>query len=305
MNVLVVGESLLDIVSDTAGHVAAVPGGSPANVAVGLARLGLRPTFVTHLAPDDAGETIRAHLESAGADIVAVDTATPTSTATATIGTGGAASYRFEIAWNLSDAALDDAIATHGPLHLHAGSIAAVMQPGADAIASAIEGPLVASMSFDPNIRPGLIHDREAALHSVRRCLSRADVVKASDEDIAWIEPGEDPVKVASRWLALGPSLVVVTLGSDGAWALGTFGQVFVPARTVDVVDTVGAGDSFMSALIAGWLAFTCDSSRGTVGELTEEQARDLLVDCVTAAAITVGRRGAQPPTRAELTAAR
>ncbi|WP_062213752.1 PfkB family carbohydrate kinase [Demequina oxidasica] len=305
MNVLVVGESVLDVVNDTAGEVTAIAGGSPANVAVGLARLGIRPTFVTHLGQDDAAAVIRAHIESTGATIVVVDTATPTSTATATIGSDGGATYEFAIAWNLSATALEEVVATRAPLHLHTGSIATVMRPGADAVASVIRGPLVASMSFDPNIRPGLIHDRDAALQQIRACLTRANVVKASDEDIAWMAPGEDPVRVAARWLECGPSLVVVTLGAVGAWALGSFGSVFVPAREAVVVDTVGAGDSFMSALIAGWLELVGDSSRGPARSLSEVEARDLLLDCVTAASITVGRRGAQPPTRAELIEAR
>lgn len=300
---MVVGESIMDVVRDRSGGLRGAPGGSPANVAVGLGRLGVATTFLTHLGRDDAGGEIRSHLEDSGSRVVVVDPSTPTSSSTATIGADGSAEYEFDIAWNLTPAELSEVLASKAPVHLHTGSIAVFLRPGADAITQNVASPSIRTMSFDPNIRPELIHSREEALGRLNLCLRSADLIKASDEDIEWISPGQSPLDVAEGWLKLGPTLVVVTMGAEGVWALGSFGRVYMPSLQVQVVDTVGAGDSFMSALIEGWLSLMDSDGVAVARGLTEAEVSELLDTSNTAAAITVSRRGAQPPTRTELAA--
>ncbi|GIG23675.1 ribokinase [Cellulomonas chitinilytica] len=298
---LVVGESVVDVIERPDGSVERHPGGSPANVALGLGRLGADVTLRTQLGRDHDGDLLRRHLASAGVRLEVTDG--PTSTARAALDEHGAAEYELDVAW-----ALDRVGASPWrPTHVHTGSLATVVQPGAEAVHA-----LVASLrggstvSYDPNVRPGLMGPREVAVPAVERLVALSDVVKASEDDVAWLYPDRDPVDVAYRWLTVGPALVVVTLGARGAVAVTPHGVVESPPHPVDVADTVGAGDSFMAALLArlGTGGLLGASGRRSLRVAPPARLAPVLSWAARAAAVTVSRRGADLPDTAALTGA-
>jgi fructokinase len=301
---LVIGECVADIVRTPGRPDVPHPGGSPANVAYGLARLGRSTALLTQLGEDDAGELIGAHLRSAGVEVVTDGqhgVATPT--AVVTLDAAGTASYDFSVDWTLRPVPVPAV-----PGHVHLGSIGAVHEPGASAaVALTARQRPHATVSYDPNVRPALFGDRAAAVGRVERCVALADVVKASDEDAAWLYPGEPLDRVAARWLASGPAVVFVTLGAEGALAYARGLRVAqAPVRT-EVADTVGAGDAFMAAVLDALkdLGATGTGGRAALDALGADAVRGVLRHAATAAALTVSRRGANPPDRAELRAAR
>jgi len=308
---LVIGEALVDVVIHPGQEPVDIPGGSPANVALGLARLGRDAELHCWIGTDERGKAVRAHLEASGVRLAAgADGAERTSTAQATIGEDRAATYVFDLDWNPPRPNLADGEA---PLLVHTGSIAAILAPGAATVEQLLrETRATSTIAYDPNARPQLMGEPEDARRIVERLVALSDLVKCSDEDIAWlygIDTSEDSAlqSVLSDWLKLGPSVVVVTRGKHGALALTASGlRLEVPADpNVVVADTVGAGDSFMGGLEDGlW-------SEGLVGADRREALR--AIDAATlerivrhAAAIadiTVSRAGANPPTRADLEA--
>ncbi|PFG38779.1 fructokinase [Georgenia soli] len=300
---LVVGEALVDIVERPGDEPSAHPGGSPANVAVGLSRLGRDVELVSWFGTDAHGALLRSHLELEEVRLSAASArASRTSTARARLDGSGAATYVFDLEWAPPepDPALE-------PLVLHTGSIAAVLEPGARTVAETVARHRArATISYDPNIRPDLMPDRDATRAAVEQLVSQSDVVKASDEDLAWLYPQEDPFAVARRWLASGPAVVAVTRGADGAWAVTAAGDELVSApHPADVVDTVGAGDSFTAGLLDGlWAAGLLGGDRrGALRAVDPATVQRVLDHAARIAAITVSRAGANPPTRAELTA--
>ncbi|MFN8076660.1 MAG: carbohydrate kinase [Kineosporiaceae bacterium] len=307
-DVLVVGEALVDIVvrrtgDGTTSAPVEIPGGSPANVALGLARLGRPTQLVTRLGDDERGRRVRTHLESAGVRLWPGSVVPgPTSTATATVDPAGVASYDFALDWRLPPVAAD-------PLHhaaLHTGSIAAFLQPGGDEVLALVEaasGRL--TVTYDPNARPVLMGDPVAARARVEHLVALSDVVKVSDEDLAWLAPGEDPLDVARAWLDSGPAVVVVTRGGQGADALNRAGTVHVDPRPIRVADTVGAGDSFMAGLLdhLASVGLLGAGNRPGLRALREADLEAMLRHAAAIADITCSRAGANPPTRAELQA--
>ena len=301
-DVLVVGEALVDIVERIDGDRAEHPGGSPANVALGLARLGRSARLLTRIGADPRGLAIRSHLEASGVTLIPGSvTDAVTSTATARIDEAGVASYVFDLDW---DVPLD--VDLGGFRALHTGSIAAFLPPGGDAVLRLVEQASgQVTVSYDPNARPRLMGAPDAARTRVERIVALADVVKVSDEDLSWLAPGEDPIQVAAGWLGTGPAVVVVTLGGAGSVGLVRAGRVDVPAPAVDVVDTVGAGDSFMSGLLdhlAGAGLLGADRRRA-LRDLGTGEVEAMLRHAARIAAITCSRAGANPPTRADLDA--
>ena len=301
--ILVVGESLVDIVVRSDGRRSEHPGGSPANVAVGLGRLGHPVLLATSLGDDERGEVVQAALERSGVELSAGSVAPgKTSTATAWLDARGAARYDFDITWD--PAGLDSL--PIGPL-VHTGSIAAYLGPGADAVEELVKrASATALVTFDPNIRPRLLDDREAVLTRLTRLVASCGVVKVSDEDLDWLYPGIAPTVVARNWIALGAGLVVITAGARGSFAVHSAGEVHVASSTTQVIDTVGAGDSYMSGLIdamttTGLVATDGGEPAAGVRALSLSDVRSFMHHANTSAAITVGRAGAEPPTRDEL----
>jgi fructokinase len=295
---LVIGESLIDIVGSDE-HV----GGSPLNVAVGLGRLGRDVDFLTYIADDSYGRRIIDYVEAAGVQLVSESrTAERTATARSTIAADGSADYVFDLDWRLSGTP-----PVAPPLFVHTGSIAAVQDPGCLAVAALIDTYHVsATITFDPNVRPSLIADRELAIARIEHLVERSDIVKVSEEDLQWLDPARPPEQIAQTWLGLGPAIVAVTMADRGAVAFCAAGVARVPTRAVHVVDTVGAGDSFMAGLLdALW-------ESGLLGGNRRTELRGIGVDPLTRAleaaslssALTVARAGADLPDRAALQAA-
>ena len=302
---VVIGECVADIVRQPGRPDQVHPGGSPANVAYGLARLGRRTRLVTQLAEDDNGRLIRGHLQGAGVLLPAgaeYPVIARTPSAVVSLDNEGKAEYAFDIEWTLGEVTLPAP-----PRHLHTGSIAAVTEPGAAAVHRAAKRlRAAASVSYDPNVRPDLMGEHLGAVARAERCVALSDVVKASDEDLEWLYPGHSPERVATRWLALGAGLVLITRGGRGALAVNARHQRRMPARPVTVVDTVGAGDAFMSGTLhalAG-LDVLGAERRGQLAALSADALDEVLRCAGTSAALTVARAGANPPDATELNAA-
>ncbi|MGN7704065.1 carbohydrate kinase family protein [Cellulosimicrobium sp. 22601] len=303
-HVLVVGEALIDVVHRADGSVDEHPGGSLANVALTLGRLGRDARLATWVAPDAHGDAIRAWLDDSAVTLTPGSTgAGSTSVATAHLDAQGAASYEFDLEWRVPAGTAPGT----GTLAVHTGSIAAVLEPGASDVRALVAAARdTATITYDPNARPALMGDPADARARIEALVALADVVKVSDEDLAWLAPGTDPVAVARDWLALGPALVVVTYGGEGALALTAAGEQRVTAPRVEVVDTVGAGDSFMGALLDGlWDAGLLGADRRDALRAVDTATLTRLLErCAAVAAVTVSRAGANPPRRTELTTA-
>jgi fructokinase len=306
--ILISGEALIDLIPDPIkpGAYDAVLGGSPFNVAIGLARLGSQTTFVSRISADGNGEALAAALAANGVDLgfLARDVR-PTMLAFVMRGTAKTGSrYSFYL----------DATAFDGPWpfptewpkgarHLHVGSLAAVdPRHGQSVVAALTAAREHATVSYDPNIRPLVTPDRDSVAMLVERQVSLAHVVKASQEDLEWLYPARPIEEGLAAWAKSGPRFCVATLGELGALALLGKERIEVPAPRVEVVDTVGAGDSFMSALLA-----TMDSDHALGAEAPHPNRSELekwLRFAATASAITCTRKGSHPPTRSEVEAA-
>jgi fructokinase len=330
--ITVAGEALIDLVDEGGGRYGAHPGGSPANVAVGLARLGVPCSMLARVSTDALGDQLMSHLAGNGVSLRdVVRAAEPTTLALASLDAAGQAAYSFYVQgtadWQWRRGELPD-ILPPDVSALHAGSLALALSPGARAVEDLLAGERArgkVTISIDPNIRPHLAARRADEVARVERQIRLAHIVKASEEDAGWLYPGAGCEAVARAWQQLGPALVVITLGARGAYALAPDGTgVWRPARTVQIADTVGAGDAFCAGLldalwrrsllgvVSGRLA-TPDGP-GAAGEPDDASpdagqalwgisVRDVseVVDwAVLVAALTCERRGSDPPTRQE-----
>ena len=298
--VLVVGESLVDLVQTPDGRLSQYAGGSAANVAVALSRLGRPTRLATSFAADEHGGLIAAHLERAGVALAcdpgAVD---HTSTALATIGSSGAADYTFDIDWRLLPVPDDE-----DPLVAHTCSLAAVLMPGAgDVLALLARLRDRATITYDINARPAVTGTGPDVVERVERMVAVADLVKASDEDLEALYPSRTHAASAAALLDLGPAAVVVTRGADGALWVDRDGPVEIGSRRVVVADTIGAGDTFGAGLVdALWERGRLGAAnRETLRSLDRAEVADVLAYAARAAAVTVSRPGADPPWRHEL----
>ena len=290
----VVGEALVDIVVPPGGEPEEAQGGSPLNVAVGLARLGVDTVLLTEVGDDAHGRLVLDHVAASGVAL-GEGSVVPgrTSTATAHLDEHGAASYAFDLRWTLGKRDLPA-----GATAVHVGSLGVALRPGRDSAVDLVHQSMAADLlvTFDPNARPTITPDADQAWRDVREVAAAAELVKLSDEDLEFLQPGTTPEEAAATLLAGRTKLVVVTSGGTSALAASRAGRVEVGSRTVDVVDTVGAGDSFMAALI------TVAVEHG-LEDLDEVRLEAYVTAAHQAAAITVSRRGADPPRRAELPA--
>ena len=305
--ILVSGEALIDLIPDPERESAydARLGGSPFNVAIGLARLGRQTGFVSRLSSDGNGEALVAALAQNGVDLGhVVRDRRPTTLAFVMHGTAKTGSrYSFYLDGTAYDGPWP--FPPHWPKevkHLHVGSFAAVERHGAAVIEALAATRAQATVSYDPNVRPFVTPDRDAIAALVEKEVALAHVVKASEEDLEWLYPGRKVEESLAAWAKAGPGFCVVTLGERGALAILGGEAVSVPAPKIDVVDTVGAGDSFMSALLA---AMDADSGLGAEAAApTRARLERWLRFAACASAITCTRLGSDPPNQREVEAA-
>lgn len=300
--IAVIGEALIDVVEGGDEPPVARPGGSPCNVAIGLARLDQPVSFIGRISRDPMGSTLRSHAERSGVDLTHItETDDPSTVAVAHLDESGSAQYRFGVTGTADFQWTDEELARvpNAFAAVHFGSLASWLPPGAAAIARRIAAfrDTGALISYDPNVRPLLQPDRAAAREAIETTLPLAHIVKTSVDDLDWLRPGEPVEDVAADWLNQGPHVVVVTRGAAGAMAITKDQTVTRAAVSVDVVDTVGAGDAFMSGLLDAL------ARRNLLAHdaLASAPLADLLDDASLVAAATCAQAGANPPTRADL----
>jgi fructokinase len=307
----VIGEAIVDLIPGAdEGTYVARPGGGPLNIAVGLARLGQPAAFAGRLSADPLGIVLRRHLDRSGVDCRYLRVAPQPSTISLADLVAGVAAYEFsaggpDFLWSAAE--LDFLPA--GARVVHFGSLASWLPPGDAAIDAAVVriraggGVLV---SYDPNVRPALQPDRGAARAQVERAVGHAHVVKASVEDLQWLYGGADPAAVARRWFGLGAGLVVITAGPDGASGWTKTGvAVSRPAYPAAMVDTVGAGDAFLSGLLDALDRGGLLDPAGMLAGLDGGILASVLDQAGLVAGLTCERPGANPPWRSEITTPR
>lgn len=291
MTIGVIGESLVDVFTDQGGSSHERPGGSPFNVAVALARLDIDVHLFTAIGDDPHGRMLTSHLRAEGVSVTTGRTSSKTSVARAAIDPAGHATYEFDLEWDPRFA--DD----WPPLDLvHFGSLGSALPPGAEEVRAVVDRLAKASLvSYDPNWRAGLFTGDPQRI--VEDNVARADVLKLSDDDASAIYPGVDLDDLARRLLGLGPALVVITKGAGGASAWTAHTEKHVGTATVDVVDTIGAGDAFMATL----LSELADFDRARVEGLGRRELELVLEFASFVAGKTCERAGADPPRLSEL----
>ncbi len=285
----------------------ALPGGSPFNVAVGLARLGIPVALLSRLSLDQHGELLAGRLRAEGVDSRFLVRG-PEPTTLAVVRSGPGEELEFEFTDQGADRNLRPADVPQGfppeVVGMHFGSISLVLEPGASTLEACMAREHGSRLiSLDPNVRPALIPDRAAYLRRLEGWLPFTDLLKVSRADLAWLFPEDACRSVARRWLELGPALVVVTSGKDGCLAFRASQEIGVPGLQVEVVDTVGAGDAFTAGLLA-WLYAHSALVPLKLLALSAQELRAALGYATAAAALTCARSGADPPTTAEVEAA-
>lgn len=293
-SVLVVGEALTDVVVTSTGEVTEVPGGSPMNVAVTLGRWGHAVEFHTAIGDDGRGALIEEHLRESGVALSASSRSlSRTSSAVARLSEDGVAEYEFDIGWDPQPLAAAEAA------YVHTGSIAVFVEPGCWTVRDLLAAHRpTAVITMDPNVRPTLLSDaRTAARERFESLLDLTDLVKLSDEDAAWLYPDLEPEAVAGRLHGFGVHVVALTRGAEGSELSSPGGRVQVAPLVVPVVDTIGAGDAYMGALIAGFIrhGIGVEDLRGGA-RLSPEVLHEVGTFAAHVAGSTVSRRGADPP---------
>jgi fructokinase len=303
--ILISGEALIDLIPDPVKLNAydAVLGGSPYNVAIGLARLGSQTGFVSRISADGNGEALAASLADNGVDLAFVQRdKRPSTLAFVMRGTARTGSrYSFYLDATCFDGPWPfPATWPKGARHLHVGSISAVDPRHGEGVVEALKtARRHGTASYDPNIRPLVTPDRASVATLVERQASLSHFVKASEEDLHWLYPGRSVEQSLAAWAATGPRFCVATLGERGALAMLGRERVEILAPRIEVVDTVGAGDSFMSALLS---AMDQDSALGAdAGSPSRGVLERWLRFAAAASAITCTRKGSDPPTRNEV----
>jgi len=294
-SIWVAGEVLIDLIP-RGGERVAIVGGGPANTAKALARLGFDSYFIDGLSTDQYGEQARAELLADGVKLdYTLTSNNPTCLATVTLDENGSASYEFLIdgtaTFEFNESWLPDP--THPPAVLHVGTLATIVEPGATNLfnwAKKVKAPLV----FDPNIRSSVVNDRTRYQQIVEKWATISSVIKMSDDDLAWLYPEMDFRSAAENFINEKTQLVVITKGASGLTGFTEDGEVSVPGVKVEVVDTVGAGDTVGAILVEAIVKYGIDNLVGTTLENALNRA-------AAAAAITCSRAGANPPTLKEL----
>ena len=304
----VCGEVLIDLIPYPAGHELsnsgtkqAIVGGGPANTAKALAKLGFDSYFIDGISTDIYGQRAKAELLADGVHLDhAMFSDKGTCTADVTLDANGSASYIFTIdgtaTFDFSHDWLPDPYAIK-PAVLHIGTLVILVEPGAGILhewASKVAD--VAPIVFDPNVRSSVVGDRDLYQAAVAKWVAISAVVKVSDDDLAWLYPGQDPIAMAKEWINDGCALVVITRGADGLVGVTNQGVVEVPGVKITVVDTVGAGDTVGAVVVEAIV------EKG-LANLHGEVLAGVLTRAAKAAGITCSRAGANPPTKAEIEA--
>ena len=294
MSIWVCGEVLIDILAT-----GPVVGGGPANTAKALARLGHDVYFIDGISSDAYGQVARTELLRDGVNLdLALVSDKPTCTASVTLDAAGGASYEFLIdgtaTFDFHGSWLPDPYRFQ-PKVLHIGTLVTVIEPGASALYDwAMQVAEFAPIVFDPNIRPSVQPDRDLYEAAVEKWAALSAVIKVSDDDLAWLFPEVSIDDVAKRWINDGVFLVVITRGANGIVGFTEDGRVEVPGVKVDVVDTVGAGDTVGAIVVEAMI------EHGLI-ELRGDRLQEVLSRAAHAAAITCSRPGAEPPYKHEL----
>ena len=295
--VWVCGEVLVDLLpSSDGGERVAVIGGGPANTAKALARLGHQVEFIDGISTDHYGKSAQEELRKDGVGLsLSKISDKPTCQAIISLDENGSAQYEFLIeetaTFDFSRSWLPEGL----PSVLHIGTLATVIEPGSLELYEwakkiSVRVPIV----FDPNVRPAVLSDSAEYRRVVEKWVGISNVVKVSEDDIAWLYPAKSEEDVAREWLALGAELVVVTRGADGMVGITKSDVISVPGVAVSVIDTVGAGDTVGAIIVEGVVKYG-------VSGLTGEILKSILQRAAKAASITVARQGAQPPFSHEL----
>lgn len=296
----IIGEALIDAVHSLNGQHQELPGGSPANVALTLARQGGQSSLLTWIADDERGNAIEQWLKESGVTLHPSSMgAAHTSVANAHLQADGSAQYEFEIEWDLTPVTIDPEFNV-----VHTGSIAATIEPGSHKVLELIKNAADhATITYDPNARPSLMGSPDLVRPLIEQYVALSDVVKVSDEDLGWLYPDQPFTQVAQKWSTSGPALTIVTKGGEGATCYTPNFTVEIVSPKVTVADTVGAGDSFMGTLIyeLGERGYLGKSGRLGLHNIDRGTVEDVLTQCAKVAAITVSRAGANPPWRNEL----
>jgi fructokinase len=308
--IVVIGEALIDLIQQEDGRYVAKPGGAPANVSIALARLGTHVSYAGRMSTDKFGEKLYGWLSPENIDMSLVErTADPTTLAVASLDDEGKASYSFYLKgtadWGWTLGAFMN-LEIDPPAAIVIGSVATAIEPGASVIenlAGHLHSSEASTVVIDLNIRPGLGFEREVETVRVERQIKLAHIVKASDDDLAWLYPSRTPTETASLWATEG-RYVIMTRGADGATMFSPAGDtVSVKAPVINLVDTVGAGDSFLGATMYGLNRLNAlgKDAANLLAGVTLDQWLELLDLAAQVGAITCSRAGCNPPTLAEL----
>ena len=296
--VWVAGEVLIDLIPDGSDRKPIV-GGGPANTAKALSRLGVDTQFIDGISTDENGRMAKNELSMAGVKLDYLKYSDkPTCLAIVSLGDSGSASYELVIdntaTFDFTPDWLPN-VQTERPALLHIGTLATAIEPGASVLFEWAQSVAkVAPIVFDPNIRPAVISDRKQYVMQVERWVSISSAIKVSNEDIRWLYPSLEIEQVVNNWLSKGPSLIVVTYGDKGLAGYRVEEKVSVDAIKVVVADTVGAGDTVGAILVEAIVKDGLDTLSGVRLEMMLKRA-------AKAAAITVSRSGANPPTLKEI----
>ena len=301
------GEALIDFLPQPSAaggaSFAGFPGGSPFNVAIAVGRLGQPAGFFGGLSSDFFGDTLRQALQASKVDTTLAQVSERPSTLAFVSLAGGDARYAFfdqnSAGRMLTDADLPPLPKTVAALHF--GSFSLAEEPCGSALEALMRREHKDRViSLDVNVRPTLIHNRSGYLARIDRLIAMADIVKLSVEDLEWLEPGATFEALADRYQEIGARVVVLTQGADGAIGISGTVRAEVPAVRVTVADTIGAGDTFMAAMLV-WLARAEKLTKREVATISSDDLTAMLSFAAKAAAITVARPGADPPWLREL----
>lgn len=308
--IVVVGEALIDLIQQPDGNYQAKPGGAPANVSIALARLGTQVYFAGRLSTDSFGEKLYSWLEPENIDLSMVQrTADPTTLAVASLDEQGKAHYSFYLNgtsdWGWSLGAFAD-VEVSPPAALVIGSLALAIDPAASVIENLAKNLFThhrSTVAMDLNIRPGLGFERVAEVERIERQIQVAHIVKASDDDLVWLYPDRAPEDTALLWASQG-TYVIMTRGADGATLFAPAqARVDVSAPSITLVDTVGAGDSFLGATLFGLQRIGALGAEPNLllSQVSPENWSEILTRAAQVGAITCSRAGCNPPTLKEL----